>query len=120
MRPTPLLALMLAAGLLLAGCEDDNGGGGGGKKGGLRTVKQGPNQCGRSVESQKCEIDLYCQYGAVSRAQLEGCEDNVKWGQFKFSNTNAARFARLELDKCLADAGPFCHASAAEPDYDYP
>jgi hypothetical protein len=40
-------------------------------------------------------------------------------GPVQYPDTNAARFARGELEKCLADAGPFCHASAAEPDYDY-
>jgi hypothetical protein len=110
------LALLVVLGLLLSGCESDDGPdyGGGSKKG-----KPDP-QCGRA-DYQRCEfeIGLYCQYGSVSRAQLNSCERRVRWGEFKNLNTNAARFARFELDKCLADAGPFCHASAVEPDYDY-
>src|SRR5207253_2710759 len=42
----------------------------------------------------KSEIDLYCSYGAVSRAQLGECRDNVTWGQIKSLNTNAANYAR--------------------------
>lgn len=64
------------------------------------------------------EIQRYCEYGAVSETQLNGCERNVRWGEIKASDTNAARFARLTIDKCLADAGPFC-APLPEPDYDY-
>jgi hypothetical protein len=111
----PALIALLAAGLLLAGCGSDDSGSGGAIN---RKPPRDP-QCGRTEETQRCEfeIDLYCQYAAVSRAQLESCEDRVTWGEIKRLDTNAARFARLELDKCLADAGPFCHASAAEPDY---
>lgn len=97
----------------------------------LRHVRKGrPDpQCGyyyRTVRADidaesgydRCasEVELYCQYSAVSRAQLQGCKKNVTWGQIKRSGTNAARYSRLELDRCLADAGPFCRS--LEPDYD--
>jgi hypothetical protein len=65
----------------------------------------------------KSEIELYCAYGAVSRAQLQGCEENVTWGQIKGLDTNATRYAESGgLEKCGADAGPFCRT--LEPDYD--
>jgi hypothetical protein len=64
------------------------------------------------------EIDLYCSYGAVSRAQLNECQDNVTWGQIKSLNTNAANYARSGgTDQCGADSGPFCRT--VQPDYDY-
>lgn len=53
-------------------------------------------------------IDDYCAYGAVSLAQLRGCEDHVDASHVMGLDTNAARYARGELDRCLADAGPFC------------
>ena len=83
--------LLLVLGVLLSGCGSDDGIDYGG---GHRKVKPDP-QCGRG-DSQLCdfEIELYCEYGAVSRAQLGGCLRNVTWGQFKYSDTNAARFAR--------------------------
>ena len=66
----------------------------------------------------KSEIELYCSYGAVSRAQLGECRNNVTWGQIKSLNTNAANYARDGgLDKCGADSGPFCRT--VRPDYNY-
>jgi hypothetical protein len=50
----------------------------------------------------------YCAYGAVSRAQFEGCKDHVSTDDVERLNTDAARFARRELEGCLADSGPFC------------
>jgi ABC-type Fe3+-siderophore transport system permease subunit len=50
----------------------------------------------------------YCAYGAVSRAQLQGCLDHVKDRSIDDMTTNAADFANRRLDECLADAGPFC------------
>jgi hypothetical protein len=50
----------------------------------------------------------YCSYGAVSEAQLEGCVDHVTPEVVEGYDTNAGRYARRELDACLADAGPFC------------
>jgi hypothetical protein len=112
------VALLVALGLLISGCGESDGGDGNG--GGPTKRRAADRQCGRVDSTDRCkfEIRLYCEYGAVSRAQLDSCERRVRWGEFKYSNTNAARFAKGELEKCLADAGPFCHASAAEPDYD--
>jgi hypothetical protein len=50
----------------------------------------------------------YCQYGAVSRSQLYGCLDHVTDDQINRLDTDAARFARGQLNSCLADAGPYC------------
>jgi hypothetical protein len=50
----------------------------------------------------------YCAYGAVSEAQLEGCESHVSEATVDGYDTNAARYARGELSDCLADSGPFC------------
>ena len=50
----------------------------------------------------------YCAYGAVSKAQLEGCVEHVTPATVNEYRTNAARFARGQLDACLSDSGPFC------------
>jgi hypothetical protein len=54
------------------------------------------------------QIDAYCSYGAVSQAQLDGCITHVTVGDIDRLDTNAARYSRSELDKCLYDSGPFC------------
>ena len=53
-------------------------------------------------------VDDYCSYGAVSEAQLEGCIEHVSVEDIDELDTNAAEFARGELDDCRPDAGPFC------------
>jgi hypothetical protein len=74
-------------------------------------AEHGDDRCHR-------EIDLYCAYGSVSDAQRRACEKHVTWGQIKGLNTNAANYSRSGgLDKCRADAGPFCRT--VQPDYDY-
>ena len=50
----------------------------------------------------------YCAYGAVSKAQLEGCVEHVTPATVSGYDTNAARYARGQLDACLADSGRFC------------
>lgn len=50
----------------------------------------------------------YCAYGAVSEAQLDGCVEHVTPEVVDGYDTNAAEYARGELDSCLDDAGPFC------------
>lgn len=53
-------------------------------------------------------VARYCEYGAVSEAQLEGCEEHVTEAEVNALDTNAARYARGELAECRSDAGPFC------------
>lgn len=50
----------------------------------------------------------YCAYGAVSESQRQHCVDHVTVEEVDARNTNAAQYAREEIDQCLADAGPFC------------
>lgn len=50
----------------------------------------------------------YCSYGAASTAQLVACAERVRPRQVLDSATNAGRYARGELDRCLADSGLFC------------
>jgi hypothetical protein len=53
-------------------------------------------------------VESYCRYGAVSRAQLEGCIDHVTEADVRSLQTHASQYAFGDLDRCLADAGPFC------------
>jgi hypothetical protein len=66
-------------------------------------------QAGKDTRSH--EITYYCSYGAVSDRQLEECEDNVSSSYVRSLNTDAARFAEGQLERCLSDAGPFCAQS---------
>ena len=61
------------------------------------------------------QVAHYCQYGSVSRSQYEGCIDHVSYGDVQDSDSNAARYARDELDECLEDAGPMCSDADTEP-----
>ena len=54
------------------------------------------------------KVARYCEYGAVSDAQVNGCKDHVGGDQVDRLHTNAARYAHRDLKRCLADAGPFC------------
>lgn len=67
-----------------------------------------PESAEESVKSSLKLIADYCQYGSVSQAQLEGCYFHVHIREIEGRNTNAAQWARGELDECLSDAGPFC------------
>jgi hypothetical protein len=61
-----------------------------------------------TVNDDENYVVSYCTYGAVSQAQLDGCEAHVTIEAIDGRDTNAARYARGEEDACLADAGPFC------------
>jgi hypothetical protein len=57
------------------------------------------------------ESDLvgdYCRYGAVSRAQLDGCVSHVSEDDVRSRQTHASQYAFGDLNQCLLDAGPFC------------
>jgi hypothetical protein len=64
-------------------------------------------------------VARYCEYGAVSRAQLNECEDNVGARYVDSLSTNAALFARRKISSCLADSGPFCQDALAQDKADY-
>lgn len=54
------------------------------------------------------QVARYCEYGSASEAQLKGCIEHVDRGSIDRRSSNAARYARGELEACLSDAGPFC------------
>ena len=58
--------------------------------------------------SSNSQVADYCSYGAVSAAQLQGCIDHVSDATVESYDTNAAQYARGDLDDCLEDSGPFC------------
>ena len=67
----------------------------------------GSSETGAGTEAGNLVGD-YCAYGAVSKAQLEGCVEHVTPATVNGYDTNAARYAEGQLDACLADSGPFC------------
>jgi hypothetical protein len=63
-----------------------------------------------SPEGSRAEelVGGYCFYGAVDTPDLRDCVEHVSLRDIRGLDTNAAEYARGELDDCLADAGPFC------------
>lgn len=53
-------------------------------------------------------VTRYCEYGAVSTAQLDGCQSHATTDDVSRLDTHAASFARGDLTECLGDSGPFC------------
>jgi hypothetical protein len=53
-------------------------------------------------------VERYCSYGAVSEAQLRGCESHVTVSDVRHADSNAGRYGRYQMDECLTDSGPFC------------
>lgn len=70
-------------------------------------LKPVPTKQQREVAGLKT-ITAYCQYGSVSMAQIKGCYFHVHLTEVQERDTNAAKWAKGELDECLSDAGPFC------------
>src|SRR5690242_8744673 len=69
-------------------------------------------------EAEHQVVEDYCRYGAVSRAQLRGCEFHVTFDDVSRLRTNAARYAFGKLHGCwLPDAGPFCKGPRTSPTY---
>ena len=91
-RSAPKRFAVIACGCaLLSGCGSDS---------------SSPGQKGEPDPA--AYVEDYCAYGAVSQAQLDGCIDHVTPQTVDDYDTNAAEYARGELEECLGDAGPFC------------
>jgi hypothetical protein len=59
--------------------------------------------------NQQYTVYLYCSYGAVSKAQFNGCYSHLTQRDVLSARpTNAVRYATGHLDQCLADSGPLC------------
>jgi hypothetical protein len=77
------------------------------QEGELVTPVKPPSKQEREIAGLKT-ITAYCQYGSASKAQMEGCYFHVHLGEIEGRDTNAAKWAKGELDECLDDAGPYC------------
>ncbi len=53
-------------------------------------------------------VQRYCEYGSVSKAQLDGCLTHVDEATIRGRDTTASQYARGNITGCLRDAGPFC------------
>jgi Ca2+/Na+ antiporter len=73
-----------------------------------------------SHDSAQSTIRDYCGYGARSEAQFDGCVSHVHFREIEHRHTNAARFARGEINHCLTDSGPLCARYASWRDVSYP
>jgi hypothetical protein len=78
---------------------------------GLGSTLGGPGHTQLTADPANVDARIvydYCSYGAVSKAQLNGCLGHVTPQQIFRLRTHAAQFGFGKLDHCLADAGPFC------------
>jgi hypothetical protein len=87
-QPGSLVALSCCV-VLSAGCESDG-------------LDDAPELEERDL------VGEYCSYGAASTAELFACAEEVRPREVLESETNAGRYARGELDRCLPDSGLFC------------
>lgn len=63
---------------------------------------------GGGSSSGLAQVTRYCNYTAQTEADFEPCLDRNRDRGFLKTNTNAARYARGDIDECLSDAGPRC------------
>ena len=56
----------------------------------------------------RLSVDDFCAYGATSRPELQRCVYRTAPNDLRGFDTNAGRYGRGELDRCLSDAGPLC------------
>lgn len=64
----------------------------------------------RGTSSGLAQVTRYCNYAAQSEAEFQPCLDEHRDRAFLDDDTNPARYARGDLDRCLDDAGPRCTA----------
>ena len=62
----------------------------------------------RSQQEDAALTYLSCQYSARSTQAARACVLHTDADDVAASDSNAARWARGELSKCEADAGPLC------------
>ena len=65
-------------------------------------------------------LRYYCEYGAKSSAQLDGCMEHVTTEDVNKLDTQAARFARGETSECGPDSGPYCENASKYNTLDHP
>lgn len=62
-------------------------------------------------------VARYCEYGAVSASQLEGCKRHVTRAQIEAMprSRHAVAYAQWRMTFCSHDAGPFCQDTSDAP-----
>jgi hypothetical protein len=78
----------------------------------LSSLASGPPTLGDRSQGQATSglnaVTRYCTYAAKTEADFVPCLNRTSAKTFAGDRSNAARYARGELDRCLPDAGPRC------------
>lgn len=75
----------------------------------LNSLSSGPpDQTTGNAQRDLNVVTRYCIYSAKTLDAYDGCLSQTDRRVVARERTNAARYARGELTRCLADAGPRC------------
>lgn len=67
-----------------------------------------PRDVSAGAPGGRNEVTRYCVYSAPTIDDFDDCVRTTQSNTIRALDTNAGRYARGELTRCLADAGPRC------------
>lgn len=76
----------------------------------LNSLASGPPERDVSAGAQdgRNQVTRYCTYSAPTIDDFDDCVRTTQANTIRALDTNAGRYARGEITRCLADAGPRC------------
>jgi hypothetical protein len=75
----------------------------------LNSLASGPPDTSQQgVQDSRNEVTRYCTYKARNDGQYDDCLRRTDPRVVRREQSNAARYARADLTRCLPDAGPRC------------
>lgn len=74
----------------------------------LNSLASGPPERDAAANTGLNEVTRYCTYKARGDEQFDDCIRRTDFRVVRREDSNAGRYGRSELTRCLADAGPRC------------
>jgi hypothetical protein len=74
----------------------------------LNSLASGPPDRSAQASTGHNEVTRYCVYQARNDGQYDDCLRRTDYRVVRREDSNAARYARGEITRCLPDAGPRC------------
>lgn len=74
----------------------------------LNSLASGPPARDAAANTGLNEVTRYCTYRVRGDGQFDDCVRRTDFRVVRREDSNAARYGRGELTRCLADAGPRC------------
>jgi hypothetical protein len=74
----------------------------------LNSLASGPPERDAAANTGLNEVTRYCTYKVRNDGQFDDCVRRTDFRVVRREDSNAARYGRAELTRCLADAGPRC------------